>query len=68
MESMGPALSGRDMARLELSQNQDLNLVAPGVSIAPTCLQEELGTLRKLLNELKDKVYGSGELGYVFDG
>ena len=52
----------------EILQNQNLNSVASGTSIGPTHLQEEVGTLRKLLNELKDKVYGSGESGYVFDG
>ena len=31
-------------------------------------LQEEIGTLRTLLNELRDKVYGSGGSGYIFYG
>ena len=62
MKSMGSAPSGRDMMSSESSRNQDLHLLACGASFAPMHLQEEIGTLRKLLNKLRDKVYKYGKV------
>ena len=61
METGGQTLSGRD-------SNQDSNPSAPGAAFPSTRIDEEIKSLRKLLSELRDKVYGSGGATYVFEG
>ena len=60
--------SGRDMMDSEPPANQDSNLLSRGASVNSTCLDKEIKVLRKLLNELHDKVYGAGGSGYTFKG
>ena len=48
--------------------NQDSNTIAQGVSFPSTRIDDEIKVLRKLLNELCDKVYGAGGASYLFEG
>ena len=68
MRSGNPTLSGRESMDSEPLGNQDSNPIARGVTIPSTRMNDEIKMLRKLLNELCDKVYGSGGSGYVFEG
>ena len=68
MDSSNPIRSGGDAMDLEPRSNQDSNSNAPGTTGETTQLQEEIKGLRKLLNELREKVYGAGGSGYTFEG
>ena len=49
-------------------RNQDSNTNSSAFVADSTRFGEEIKSLRKLLNELRDKVYGAGGAGYVFEG
>ena len=66
-QSPASHLSGREMPD-QNPQNQDSNRHARGAVDDSARFNSELKTLRKLLNELRDKVYGAGGSGYVFEG
>lgn len=68
MRSGNPTPSGRESMDSEPMGNQDSNPIARRVTVPSTRMDEEIKMLRKLLNELRDKVYGSGGSGYVFEG
>ena len=60
--------SGRELLDSEPLRNQDLNPIARGASGDSTRWNEEIKVLRKLMNELGNKVYGEGGSGYTFEG
>ena len=60
--------SGRKMMDSEPLLNQASNQGAGGGSGNSTLLSNEIKVLQDLLNELHDKVYGTGGSGYTFEG
>ena len=65
MDDANASRSGRGSDPL---RNQDSNTTAGGASLDSTRFEEEIKALRKLMNELRDKVYGEGGSGYTFEG
>ena len=61
METRSQTPSGRD-------SNQDSNPSAPGAIFPSTRIDNEIKSLRKLLGELRDKVYRAGGATYIFEG
>ena len=66
--SGNPVPLGSAPAVSESLGNQDSNSIGCGINFPSTRLDDEIKVLRKLLNELCDKVYGSGGASYVFEG
>ena len=68
MGGLGSTPLGRESTGSEGLGNQDSNLNPAGATFPSTRLDEEIKGLRKLLNELREKVYGAGGSGYSFEG
>ena len=68
MDSSNPIQLGGGTMEVDPRSNQDLNPSGQDATSDPTQLSEEIKVLRKLLHELRDKVFGAGGSGYTFKG
>ena len=68
MDSSNPIQLGGGTMEVDPRSNQDSNPSGQDATSDPSQLREEIKVLRKLLNELCDKVFGAGGSGYTFEG